>query len=136
MNQVSTLTRFTNTIECLIDSLIERYSHHEYFRIELGLIKEKFSLLRKINPVKVVEGVLVKVHPYKNQIMDEDDEFFLQKSYDSDTKNEGNLVKVLKIKELFEKDMDENTKKTLFNYFKVLIVLAEKYVLEKKVAPQ
>jgi hypothetical protein len=27
--------------------------------------------------------------------------------------------------------MDNNTKKTLFNYFKVLIVLAEKYVAEK-----
>ena len=51
--------------------------------------------------------------------------------YDTDTKNEGNLVKVLKIKELWDTDMDDNTKKTLFNYFKVLIVLAEKYVAEK-----
>jgi hypothetical protein len=95
------------------------------------LIKEKFSLLRKTNPAKVVEGVLVKVYPYKKQIMDENDDFFLQKSYDTDTKNEGNLVKVLKIKELWDTDMDENTKQTLFNYFKVLIVLAEKYVAEK-----
>ena len=35
------------------------------------MIKEKFSLLRKTNPAKVVEGVLVKVYPYKKQIMDE-----------------------------------------------------------------
>jgi hypothetical protein len=131
MSQVSTLTRFNNTIDCFIDSLIDRYSHHEYFAKELRLIKEKFSLLRKTNPAKVVEGVLVKVYPYKKQIMDEDDDFFLQKSYDTDTKNEGNLVKVLKIKELWDTDMDDNTKKTLFNYFKVLIVLAEKYVSEK-----
>jgi hypothetical protein len=131
MSQVSTLTRFNNTIDCLIDSLIDRYSHHEYFGKELRMTKEKFSLLRKTNPAKIVEGVLVKVYPYKKQIMDEDDEFFVQKSYDSDTKNEGNLVKVLKIKELWDTDMDENTKKTLFNYFKVLIVLAEKYVAEK-----
>ena len=41
------------------------------------------------------------------------------------------LVKVLKIKELWENDMDDNTKQTLFNYFKVLIVLSEKYVAEK-----
>ena len=63
--------------------------------------------------------------------MDEDDDFFINKTYDSDTKNEGNLVKVLKIKDLWDTDMDDNTKKTLFNYFKVLIVLAEKYVAEK-----
>jgi hypothetical protein len=131
MSQVSTLTRFNDTIDYLIDSIIERYSHHEYFAKELRLIKEKFTLLRKMNPGKVVEGFLVKVYPYKKQIMDNDDSFFLQKSYDNDTKNEGNLVKVLKIKELWEKDMDDNTKETLFNYFKVLIVLSEKYVAEK-----
>lgn len=131
MSQDSTLTRFNNTIECLIDSLIDRYSYHEYFGKELRLTKEKFALLRKTNPAKIVEGVLVKVYPYKKQIMDEDDEFFIQKSYDADTKNEGNLVKVLKIKELWDTDMDDNTKQTLFNYFKVLIVLAEKYVAEK-----
>lgn len=131
MSQVSTLTRFNDTIDCLIDSLIDRYSHHEYFAKELRLIKEKFTLLRKMNPAKVLEGFLVKAYPYKKQIMDNDDSFFLQKSYDNDTKNEGNLVKVLKIKELWENDMDDNTKQTLFNYFKVLIVLSEKYVAEK-----
>ena len=131
MSKVTTLTRFNNTVDCLIDSLIERYSHHEYFAKELRLIKEKFTLLRKTNPAKVVEGVLVKVYPYRKQIMEDDDSFFLQKKYEDDTKNEGNLVKVLKIKELWDTDMDENTKKTLFNYFKVFIVLAEKYVAEK-----
>ena len=131
MSQVSTLTRFNNTIDCLIDSLIDRYSHHEYFGKELRLTKDKFALLRKTNPAKIVEGVLVKVYPYKKQIMDEDDEFFIQKSYDGDTKNENNLVKVLRIKELWDTDMDDNTKQTLFKYFKVLIVLAEKYVAEK-----
>ena len=131
MSQVSTLTRFNNTIDCLIDSLIDRYSHHEYFGKELRLTKDKFELLRKTNPAKIVEGVLVKVYPYKKQIMDEDDEFFIQKSYDGDTKNENNLVKVLRIKELWDTDMDDNTKQTLFKYFKVLIVLAEKYVAEK-----
>jgi hypothetical protein len=131
MSQVTTLTRFNNTVDCLIDSLIERYSHHEYFAKELRLIKEKFTLLRQTNPAKIVEGVLVKVYPYKKQIMEDDDSFFLQKNYEDDTKNEGNLVKVLKIKELWDTDMDDNTKQTLFNYFKVFIVLSEKYVAEK-----
>jgi hypothetical protein len=87
--------------------------------------------LRQTNPAKIVEGVLVKVYPYKKQIMEDDDSFFLQKNYEDDTKNEGNLVKVLKIKELWDTDMDDNTKQTLFNYFKVFIVLSEKYVAEK-----
>ena len=63
MSQVSTLTRFNNTIDCLVDSLIERYSHHEYFNKELKLIQEKFSLLRKTNPAKLVEGCDPRTHP-------------------------------------------------------------------------
>jgi len=114
----------------MIDALLDRYSYHEYFNKELSLTKEKFLLLRKTNPRKVMEGVLVFVYPYKRQIMENDDNFFLNKDYQEDTKNDGHLVKALKIKDLWETDMDENTKTNLFNYFKVLIVLAEKYVAE------
>jgi len=131
MSQVSTLTRFNNTVDCLIDSLIERYSYHSYFNKELRLIKDKFNLVRMTNPVKVIEGILVWVYPYKQQIMDEDENFFLGKKYEDDTKDDGHLVKSLRIKELWETDMDDNTKNTLFNYFKVFIVLSEKYVAEK-----
>jgi hypothetical protein len=126
----TTLTKFNNTIEQLIDALIERYSYHEYFSKELSLTKEKFVLLRKTNPRKVMEGVLVFVYPYKKQIMDSDTNFFLNKNYENDTKDEGHLVKALRIKELWETDMDEQTRESIFTYFKVIIVLAEKYVAE------
>jgi len=56
--------------------------------------------------------------------------FFLKKDYQNDTKDEGHLVKALRIKELWESDMDDQTKMNLFNYFKVFIVLAERYVAE------
>jgi len=130
MSGVTTLTKFNNTVEQMIDALAERYSYHEYFSKELSLTKEKFVLLRKTNPRKVVEGVLVFVYPYKKQIMENDETFFLQKDYNNDTKDEGHLVKALKIKELWDTDMDDMTKQNLFNYFKVLIVLAERYVAE------
>lgn len=127
----TTLTKFNNTLEQLIDALIDRYHYHEYFGKELVMTKEKFVLLRKTNPRKSIEGVLAFVYPFKKQIMDNDESFFLNKTYDEHTKNESHLVKVLKIKELWETDMDENTKNTLFTFFKVFIVLAEKYVAEK-----
>lgn len=130
MSTVTTLTKFNNTIEQMIDALMERYSYHEYFSKELSLTKEKFMLLRKTNPRKVIEGVLVYLYPYKQQIMDNDESFFLKKNYEDDTKNEGHLVKALKIKDLWESDMDDNTKNSIFTYFKVIIVLAEKYVSE------
>lgn len=126
----TTLSKFNNTIEQLIDALLERYSYHEYFSKELSLTKEKFMLLRKTNPRKVIEGVLVFVYPYKKQIMENDVSFFLNKNYENDTKDEGHLVKALRIKELWDTDMDEQTKESIFTYFKVIIVLAERYVGE------
>jgi len=131
MSKQTTLTKFNNTVEQLIDALLERYDYHEYFKKELNLTKEKFLLLRKTNPRKVIEGVLVFVYPYKKQIMEEDEQFFLSKNYEEDTKNEGHLVKALKLKELWDTDMDDNTRQTLFTFFKVFIVLAETYVNEK-----
>ena len=131
MSEVTTLGKFNNTIEQLIDALIERYEYHNYFGKEFHKIREKFSLVRKINPQKVVEGFLKFVYPYKQQIMNEEESFFVQKNYCEDTNNEGHLVKALKIKELWETDMDENTKRTLFTFFKVLIILCENYVSEK-----
>ena len=130
LKMATTLTKFNNTIEQLIDALMERYSYHEYFSKEFSLAKEKFILLRKTNPRKVMEGVLVYVYPYKNQIMNSDESFFLNKNYENDTKDEGHLVKALKIKDLWESDMDDNTKESIFTYFKVIIVLSEKYVAE------
>ena len=126
----TTLTKFNNTIEQLIDALSERYADNAYFNRELGIAKEKFLLLRRTNPRKVIEGVLIFVYPYKKQIMDDDEEFFLNKNYENDTKTEGHLVHALKIKEIWETDMDDNTKTTIFTFFKVLIILAEKYVQE------
>lgn len=129
--KMTTLTKFNNTVEQMMDNLIERYSYHTYFSKELIMTKERFDILRKTNPAKVIEGILVCVYPYKKQIMEEDDQFFLQKNYVDDTNNDDHLVKALRIKELWETDMDENTKKALFNYFKVFIVLAERYVGER-----
>jgi hypothetical protein len=63
--------------------------------------------------------------------MANDEQFFVSKSYDEHVKNDSHLMKVLKIKELWEQDMDDLTKKTLFDFFKVLIILAERYVAEK-----
>jgi hypothetical protein len=131
MSQMSTLTKFNNTVEQLIDSLIERYDYNESFKRELTITREKFVLLRKTNPRKVIEGILVFVYPYKKQIMDNDVDFFVKKNYSEDTNDEGHLVQALKLKELWETDMDEMTQTTIFNFFKVFIVLAERYVAER-----
>ena len=131
MSDISSLGKFNNTVEQFMDALIDRYDYHNYFGKELNKAKEKFLLLRRVNPQKVMEAFLKFVYPYKTQIMNEEEDFFVNKNYQEDTDKEDHLVKALRIKELYENDMDEQTKKTIFTFFKVLIILCENYVNEK-----
>ena len=127
----SNLTKFNKTISQFIDNMIETYSDDAYYKKELEIFKMKFEVLRKTNPQKCLENFLVKLYPYKQQIMDENEDFFLRKDYSTDTNNEENLMKALKLKELCEKEMSPEIKKNIFTYFKVLIILSERCVADR-----
>ena len=58
MSHTTVLTKFNNTVEQLIDALIDRYDYNADLKRELTLTKERFVILRKTNPRKVIEGVL------------------------------------------------------------------------------
>ena len=128
---VTNLTKFNKTISQFIDNMIEAYSDDIYYKKELEIFKMKFEVLKQTNPQKCLENFLVKLYPYKKQIMEEDEKFFLEKDYSNDTNNEENLMKALKLKELCQKDMSPELKKNIFTYFKVLIVLSERCVADK-----
>jgi len=128
---ITNLTKFNKTISQFIDNLIEAYSDNTYYEKELGIFKIKFELLRKTNPQKCLENFLIKIYPYKKQIMDEEETFFMNKDYTNDTNQDDNLIKALKIKELCENNMSGEIKKSIFTYFQVLIVLSERCVADK-----
>ena len=62
--------------------------------------------------------------------MSENENFFLGHDYRNDTNNEGCLIKSLKIKELWKDDISDETKKVIFTFFKVLIIISEKCVAD------
>ena len=128
---ITNLTKFNKTISQFIDNLIETYSDNTYYEKELGIFKIKFELLRKTNPQKCLENFLIKIYPYKKQIMNEEETFFMNKDYSNDTNQDENLIKALKIKELCENTMSSEIKKSIFTYFQVLIVLSERCVADK-----
>ena len=122
------LGRFITTTQQLIDNLLETYRNHDYFYKEISLFNQKFNLIKKTNPKKCLEGFLVYVYPYKNEIMQENENFFLGHDYRNDTNNEGCLIKSLKIKELWKDNISPDTKSVIFTFFKVLIIISEKCV--------
>ena len=128
----SNLTRFNNIVDQFIDQLIQTYNDNNYFSNEFKIFKEKFKLIRKINPAKSIEAFLLYGYAHKDKIMNEDEIFFLNYDCSSHIENEHSLMNSLKLKELWQNENSDEIKKSIFQYFKVFIVLTEKY-LEAKI---
>ena len=132
----SNLTRFNNIVDQFIDQLIQTYNDNKYFSNEFKIFKEKFKLIRKINPAKSIEAFLLYGYAHKDKIMNEDENFFLNYDCSSDIKNEHSLMNSLKLKELWQNENSDEIKKSIFQYFKVFVVLTEKYLAEKIKIPE
>lgn len=125
----SNLSKFNMTITNLIDDLIiicgEKFSN-------LKMFKEQFNLLKKCNPRKIIEQFLINIQPYKEQIKERNDNFFLKKNYQEEvTKNvseetniEKSLDQILNLKEIWI-TLEEKNKEIIWDYFNVLVKLIE-----------
>ena len=124
---------FNKQLGALLAELIELYPEEK----DLKVFNEKFKLITKINGMKVVEGFLMFVYPHKQQIMDEDEKFFLSNAHgivNDASKKYKDMVPItqaMNLKHLWEHRMDADTKACMWKYFKVLVILCERVVIEK-----
>ncbi len=125
----SNLSKFNMTISNLIDDLIiicgDKFKN-------LKIFKEQFKLLKKCNPRKIIEQFLINIQPYKEQIKNKNDDFFLKKNYEEEVnKNvseesyiEQSLDQILNLKEIWL-TLEEKNKEIIWSYFNVLVKLVE-----------
>ena len=122
---MSTLTAFNTQLERLVKDLITYFPESKDFK----LFESSFLLLKQANPRKILE--LFKVHilsKYKQYILDKNESFFLQNDYnDVIAKNDNNYAELLmhRLKDNWS-SIDDKNKETIWKYFQVLVVLAEK----------
>lgn len=138
----SNLGKFNLTIENFLNDLLKIFPTN----MEIKLFREKFLLAKSANPKLTLLVFLKYAYPYKSKIIAEDEDFFLSESLTNEFLNNPDLKKdiaesgernddeyilnkALNLKELWKK-MDEDQRKTVWTYFKVLIVLCERYVKE------
>lgn len=134
----SNLGKFNNQIENMLKDLIKIMPEE----IDIKIFYEKFQLAKKANPQKILLVFLSYIYPYKEKILKCDEEFFLS---DNNTNNiiynngeiqnsgvDADLIitKAINMKHIWKNKLSEPNKKTLWTYFKVLIILCEKYVNE------
>ena len=133
----SNLGRFNTQLENMLNDLLKLFPDF----MEIKIFREKFLIAKKSNPKMILLVFLKYIYPYKQYILDQNDDFFLSDNLtknisnnkeiqkDGDVDNEYILTKALNIKQLWKR-MDQVEKETLWMYFKVLIVLCERYVGE------
>lgn len=75
---------------------------------------------------KIIHTFIVKVLPYKNKIDEGDESFFLNKSFNDDTKDSSILDSVFEIKSLWTK-LNDNNKKYVVQYMQLLCEISQEY---------
>lgn len=131
MNRIAQIKIFND----LMDQFFE-YMEHEfpYFRSDILLTKSSIDLIRKSNPRLVVEQFIHYICPYSTQIMECDEDFFLNFEHNMGL-NKENILYGLKLKSIWlaNSNKDNETvlrqKATIFYYFQKLLKCASKIML-------
>lgn len=97
---------------------------------EIQLFVEKYNLLRSANSNMVIEYFIKYIYPHKKQIMDKDDQFFLVGGGQEELKDNNGLKLRDLIKNLWVSETSDENKEIIWKYFKVFILLSEKYIME------
>ena len=89
-----------------------------------------FSKLVKANAVMPIQQFLAEVLPFKEQIMNKDETYFLQIEDKVEDKIQGDqkvLTEILRLKDIYS-SLDEQSRAEVWNYFQALVVLSEEYI--------
>lgn len=95
---------------------------------KIQLFEEKYYMVKRVNATFIINGFVKHVLPYKDKILNKDEQFFIdgggQENLDAD-KYEYSL----NLKTQWKTFSDSN-KAIIWKFFQVLVVLAERYVME------
>ncbi len=125
-NSMSTKQTLLLQIDNFFNDLCNTFPNNK----ELNIFKEKFSLLRKANSSIIVDYFVMYVYPFKQNIISKDENFFLDGGGQGEITAEAGLKFRDNIKKLWVSDMSDENKEVVWKYFKVFILLCERYINE------
>ena len=119
------LTAFNNTLIKFINELISTYPQEGTFTV----LKTTISLMKRINPRKVLKIFIKNIDPFREHLMSRNEEFFLNDNYSSivnDTDNKQDAWKLIDKLKLYWKDTNKNNKDIIWDYFNVLLTISDR----------
>ena len=97
---------------------------------EILLFREKYNMVRSVNSTLIIEYFVQYVFPFKPMIMNEEDKFFLDGGGQEELKDKSGLKMRDRLKTLWISEISDENKTIIWKYFKIFILLCEKYIIE------
>ena len=97
---------------------------------DMLLFKEKYNFIRNANSKLIIDYFVQFVYPFKSQIISQDDKFFLEGGGQDELKDNSGLKFRDNIKNMWLSEMSDDNKEIIWKYFKVFVILSEKYIME------
>ncbi len=97
---------------------------------DIVLLKEKYNLAKDIDSKLIITYFVQYVYPHKDKIMKQDDTYFLEGGGQEELTDTSGLRFRDNIKNLWENEMSNDNKEIIWKYFKIFVILCEKYIIE------
>ena len=118
----SPLSMFVNQLSSLGSELNDMYPED----MDIKMAKNSIETLKRLNPKKLYEVFSAIVIPFKSQILNRDEGFFLNMDVNTSDLGDGFSVSIVMNLKKYWSSMSESTKECMWQYFGVLVKLNEK----------
>ena len=98
----------------------------------IKIFRQKYELVKMTNPTYLIEGFIEYILPHKEEIMSENEDFFKGGGGQDFIKGNDSLIKFRDtMSEIWLQRLSEENKMICWKYFKVFVLLSERYLQEK-----
>jgi hypothetical protein len=97
---------------------------------DIALLADKYDFIKRVNSKLIIDYFVLYIYPHKNKINEKDETFFLEGGGQDEIKDTSGLKFRDNIKTLWINEMSNENKEIIWKYFKMFIILSEKYIVE------
>lgn len=122
LSNMSNLKAFNTQLENFVNYLEQTFPNE----MSIKTYHTSMNLLKRINPRKILEVFTNYIYIYKDQINDNNSDFFMKKDYSTELQNnKDSMLQAIKFKDLWQTAIPDQQNQ-IFRYFQLLCLLIEK----------
>ena len=91
---------------------------------DIMVFQSQISVIEMIDPSKILKSFIEYAHPYKDQIIKKDEDFFLKSG--NIQGEEDFMSESIHLKDLWKNKLSAKNKEVVWKYFQVMVILSEK----------